>query len=104
MRDPARIVDIFSLPGWIPKASIRMPFCFAKRHSRVIIRKRTFWYTNLSVEGPFWSHFRCEGNGTAARTTTLLLQQTLLPRNIATSLLRKEVAAPATARTRVRAR
>eukprot|EP00116_Pleurobrachia_bachei_P017437 sb/3477699/ len=48
---------IFSLPGW-------MPFCFAKRHSRVRIRKRTFWYTPLSVEGPFWSHFRCEGNGT----------------------------------------
>eukprot|EP00116_Pleurobrachia_bachei_P002187 sb/3462449/ len=23
---------IFSLPGWMPKASTRMPFCFAKRH------------------------------------------------------------------------
>eukprot|EP00116_Pleurobrachia_bachei_P018360 sb/3478622/ len=33
---------IFSLPGWMPKASTRMPFCFAKRHSRVRIRKRHF--------------------------------------------------------------
>eukprot|EP00116_Pleurobrachia_bachei_P015136 sb/3475398/ len=27
---------IISLPGWMPKASTRMPFCFAKMHSRVI--------------------------------------------------------------------
>eukprot|EP00116_Pleurobrachia_bachei_P010409 sb/3470671/ len=33
---------IFSLPGLMPKASTRMPFCFAKRHSRVRIRKRIF--------------------------------------------------------------
>eukprot|EP00116_Pleurobrachia_bachei_P006404 sb/3466666/ len=33
---------IFSLPGLMPSASTRMPFCFAKRHSRVRIRKRHF--------------------------------------------------------------
>ena len=68
--------SIFSLPGWMPKASTWMPFCFAKRHSRVRIRKRHFGILTKSVEEPFWGHFRCEGNGTAARTTTLLLHQT----------------------------
>eukprot|EP00116_Pleurobrachia_bachei_P008267 sb/3468529/ len=43
----------FSLPGWMPKASTWMPFCFAKRHSRVRIRKRHFGILTKSVEEPF---------------------------------------------------
>eukprot|EP00116_Pleurobrachia_bachei_P017951 sb/3478213/ len=57
---------IFSLPGWMPKASTRMPFCFAKRHSRVRIRKRHFGILN-SVEEHFMSHY-CQGQRFSLRT------------------------------------
>eukprot|EP00116_Pleurobrachia_bachei_P002114 sb/3462376/ len=60
---------IFSLPGWMPKASTRMPFCFAKRHSRVRIRKRHFgiltnwsrdWLTaNQGPSFPISHLFKC---------------------------------------------
>eukprot|EP00116_Pleurobrachia_bachei_P014756 sb/3475018/ len=45
---------IFSLPGWMPKAFTRMPFCFAKRHSRVRIRKRHFGILTIIGRGTFY--------------------------------------------------
>eukprot|EP00116_Pleurobrachia_bachei_P007530 sb/3467792/ len=67
---------IFSLPGLMPKASTRMPFCKAKRHCRVRIRKRHFGILTNPVEGHFMSHY-CQGQRySRAHSDHLLLHQT----------------------------